>query len=396
MVKRAVLFSSLLAATAVAVAVAAPPRVSITRAQRHVDATGAIGVVLDGLIASRAAGETVGVLRKECGSDGFFHLEGGTRTSAGGGWHIEVRFVASSAYFRARWRRALSRPMLVRAPVEPQLEVTGRTVVVRLFSEPRLSGRLVQLQRRNAVGQWVAYKHARLRSVGRDQYEARFRISPNPGITLRGFLPAASARPCLLSAGSDPWTYSTQARVTAKATVGGPAGPRQVVLSGTIPSRAAGEQIDIESRGCGPAGRVWEVRDSAATTSTGGAWRWYDTEPRRDRPTYFRARWQGSASDRVLVRTPLPFALRRSARGVRVVVTTRETGQRMAGRIVELQRKAGNGWIRVRRATLRRVRDHRYEATFRLRHQGLTLRAFAPASSAAPCYLATVTKSHRS
>jgi hypothetical protein len=395
-VKRALLVTSLLAAAAVTVALAAPPRVSITRAERHVDVTGAIGVVLDGVIAGRAAAETVGVLRKECGADRFFHLEGGTQTSAGGRWHFEVRFVASGAYFRARWRRALSRPVLVRAPVEPQLEVTGRTVVVRLFSEPPLSTRLVQLQRRNTVGQWVAYKRARLRSVGRDQYEARFRISLTPGLTLRGFLPAASARPCLLPAGSEPWTYSTEARVSAKATVGGPAGPRQVVLTGTIPSRAAGEQIDIETRGCGPAGRVRQVADSAATTSPGGAWRWYDTEARRDRPTYFRARWQSYASDPVLVRTPLHVALRRSARGVRVVVTTRETHQRMAGRIVELQRKAGSEWVRARRATLGRVQDHRYEATFRVRRHGLTLRAFVPAGSAAPCYLATASKSHRS
>ncbi len=52
--------------------------------------------------------------------------------------------------------------------------------------------------------------------------------------------------------------------------------------------------------------------------------------------------------------------------------------------------------VRVRQARLRRVSSGRWAASFGIRQRGLTLRAFVPARSAVPCYLATATRPFKS
>ncbi len=94
----------------------------------------------------------------------------------------------------------------------------------------------------------------------------------------------------------------------------------------------------------------------------------------------------------MFVRTPVHARLQVSRGVARLIVDTSYSGQRMTGRAVELQRQSGSRWVRVARAGLRRLRDHQYEARFRVRSRALTLRGFIPAASAKGCYLATGTK----
>jgi len=77
-------------------------------------------------------------------------------------------------------------------------------------------------------------------------------------------------------------------------------------------------------------------------------------------------------------------------------VNTSFSGQKMTGLAAQLQSKAAEGWARVSTGHFRRVRGHQYEARFRVRTRGLTLRAVIPASSAKRCYRATTTSSARS
>lgn len=180
---------------------------------------------------------------------------------------------------------------------------------------------------------------------------------------------------------------------------------RWVRLSGTIASSSPGEIVEITARDCGPRASGYYRIVGSARTVAGGSWA---TESRRDGmvvgvfPTnaYFRAEWDGAQSEPALVRVPIfvnafYFDRRRTILGVLVV--TRETGQNLRGRFVELQRKVAgtDQWVLVRRARLGRPprifrNPDSYWAQFRIRTRGLTLRASVPAATAAPCYEPTV------
>ena len=70
--------------------------------------------------------------------------------------------------------------------------------------------------------------------------------------------------------------------------------------------------------------------------------------------------------------------------------------------MVELQRFSGGTWVRVRRARFayRPLLEYggafNYEARFVVPTRGLRLRAFVPAESAAPCFLAGASPEWRS
>ena len=155
-------------------------------------------LVFSGTISSRAGGEYVEVLGRECGSKGP-RLISGTQTTGGGGWRVEnpdsrtypprLTPVYSGMTFRARWKGEYSRPATP----------TG---------QEGFQGKLVELQRQSG-GSWVRVRSARLaRRVnlrwGVFNYQASFRI-PARGLTLRAHLPAKSAAPCFLPGSSPTW-----------------------------------------------------------------------------------------------------------------------------------------------------------------------------------------------
>ena len=82
-----------------------------------------------------------------------------------------------------------------------------------------------------------------------------------------------------------------------------------------------------------------------------------------------------------------------SRAGGEYVLPATPTGQvGFQGKLVALQRQAGSGWVRVRAARLVRKASFRwgafnYQARFQIPTRGLTLRAYLPAKSAAPCFL---------
>jgi len=109
---------------------------------------------------------------------------------------------------------------------------------------------------------------------------------------------------------------------------------------------------------------------------------------------YFRARWNDALSAPVLARGPLApfvrnFVSRRGRVFIRVYVNTHSTGQKMAGKFVELQRKntATGAWVVAHRARLKRIVGG-YSATVShsVRPRGVTFRAYIPVKTARPCY----------
>lgn len=192
---------------------------------------------------------------------------------------------------------------------------------------------------------------------------------------------------------------------------------RSVMLVGRVASGAARESVRIEVRECGSAVRFFRSIGGASTTA-GGRWQFgpignssysrrgdsgsyahYGTVGSRGGnvgpSAHFRARWREAVSKPVLVRGPLipeEWRVRKTRRGtvLEVDVSTRDTGQNVARRFVELQRRVsgltGERWVRVRRARLKRVSQH-YEAKFLIRTHGLVVRGYVPARTAAPCYV---------
>jgi hypothetical protein len=184
---------------------------------------------------------------------------------------------------------------------------------------------------------------------------------------------------------------------------------REVEVTGTIASGAAGEIVDVQVKECGPRYRFYRLAGQARTVA-GGSWK---LATKRDGidvlnlpvNAYYRARWQGSFSTPVIAQAPIWAGafLNRRSRILTALVESRPTGQNLRGKFVELQRKVPgtDQWVRVRRARLTRAtapfnRSDMFQARFTVRARGLTMRVFVPAQTGAPCFSAGVSESFTS
>jgi len=400
---RRVLLVGLVGALALtSAAVSARPTVTIVGIRGYRDPATHIELrVLAGRMSPARGGERVTVLEKECGAPEPYHVGGRIRTAADGTW--VYRQLGRNTQYRARWRRARSRPFVLRFPLYLETETSAATprmlTVETTTAGQDLTRRPVELQSRvtGPTGvRWVRIATARFRrAVPRTRFRAGLRL-PVGELTLRVHVPATTAAPCDLPYSMEPFRApSATPQVTIAASVA--SGGRGLVLSGSIPTRAAGQPILIWQRACGSGEHAWrsivafETGETTRTTA-GGAWRWPYPDRRLDAPLSFRAAWGLAYSRSVLVRAPLETVVRRRGRVLRVVIDTTFTGQRLDRRVVELQRRAGSGWTRAGSAVLRAAGGRRYTAAFTIRPRQ-TLRVFVPATSAAPCYLATATRS---
>ena len=176
-------------------------------------------VEVTGRIASSAGGELVDVQTKECGpSFRFYRLVGQARTVDGGSWKlvttrdgVDLLNLPVTAYYRARWQGTFSAPALARTPIFANLfwDRKNRSAVALVSSRPaghNLRRKFVELQRKvEGTDQWVRVRRARLTRApafwGTDAFQARFPVRTR-GLTLRVFVPPATAAPCFGSAAS--------------------------------------------------------------------------------------------------------------------------------------------------------------------------------------------------
>lgn len=163
----------------------------------------------------------------------------------------------------------------------------------------------------------------------------------------------------------------------------------EFVLSGTVPSREAGERVEIEAKEC--RGTFFRLVAATATTA-GGAW---TVETFVDANTAFRARWKDAASVSVAVKRRAFVGLARRSKTV-VVATVVTPYQKMVGRTIRLERHTPEGWVLLGRAKLRNLGGPVAETRFLVRRRGLQLRALLPDAAAKPCYVAGVSTIIRS
>jgi hypothetical protein len=182
------------------------------------------------------------------------------------------------------------------------------------------------------------------------------------------------------------------------------------VFSGTVSSDAANEVVDVLGQSCG--GGTGFRLISGTHTRPGGSWRvenplqefpWTSTPA--GPPITYRARWSDQLSAPYFDTVPAPLFFRKVGRRAwRVYTSPPHPGKiKMRGKPVELQRLTGGAWRTIQRKPL--VFRPRYaefggaynhEALFKVARSGWRLRAFLPARSAAPCYLAGATQEWRS
>jgi hypothetical protein len=190
---------------------------------QYVNANRVRVLVFAGTTSSRAGGEYVEVLGRDCGARSD-RLIAGTRTSSGGGWRVEnpnsetyapYTPVYSGTSFRARWDGDYSAPIEWRLPATPRVaRISGtRTWVVHVMpatptGQVGFQGKTVELQRLTPGG-WVRVRTARLARKaslkwGPFNFQARFTV-PTRGLRLRAYLPEQSAAPCYLPGASKTW-----------------------------------------------------------------------------------------------------------------------------------------------------------------------------------------------
>jgi hypothetical protein len=154
-------------------------------------------VELTGRIPSNDAGERVQILERTCGTR-VFRIASDTQTVAGGFWSLAPVFFYNSVTYVARWNGRLSDESVLRAPIYLlPLPLGKKTFRLQVNARDQtMTGRLVILQRRTSSGDWVQLRRARFKPLGMfGSYGAVVSVK-QAGLTLRGFLPAGSARPC--------------------------------------------------------------------------------------------------------------------------------------------------------------------------------------------------------
>ncbi len=154
-------------------------------------------VELTGRIPNNDAGERVQILERTCGTREF-RIAADTQTVAGGFWSLSPVFFFNSVTYVARWNGRLSDEAVLRAPIYLlPLELGKKKWRLQVNTRHQtMTGRLVILQRRTSSGEWVQLRRARFTPLGTfGSYGAVVSVKQR-GLTLRGFVPASSARPC--------------------------------------------------------------------------------------------------------------------------------------------------------------------------------------------------------
>lgn len=153
-----------------------------------------------GAISPPGANKYVAVTQRKCGFN-FATSVAGASTRADGSWVAKSSVApSSSATYRARWGRRLSKPVTVRPKMEMRLTKLlakrYRVTVSTGDAQQELTGRSVELQRL-AAGRWTRVRRARLDADrgAFGSFSATFMVRTR-GLTLRIVVPEKSAAPC--------------------------------------------------------------------------------------------------------------------------------------------------------------------------------------------------------
>jgi hypothetical protein len=200
---------AVLVAGVAAAPAAAPPITMTMDSQRNVN--GILVLTFSGTVPSAKAGQIIYIENRSCAPGSFYRVLGTTHTAAGGSWRAATDGAKGALFwswkwdvghFRARWRGSYTTPIMFRWPlvsagITPAQR--GRVFSVQINTwdtRQNLAGKLIDLQRKTAQGDWVRVRRVKFaRGVRPYDYVARFRVATR-GLTLRLLVPEPTARPC--------------------------------------------------------------------------------------------------------------------------------------------------------------------------------------------------------
>jgi hypothetical protein len=179
---------------------AAVPRVTLAIERAYDPACYCYRLRFRGVVSPPAANEYVAVTQRKCGF-GFATSVAGASTRFDGSWTAGASVAAStSAAYRARWGRRLSRPVTVRPPLKIRLtKVAAERYQVSVSTgeaKQKMGGRFVEVQRL-AAGSWTRVRRVRLdadRGALRS-FSATFAVRKR-GLRMRVVVPNKTAAPC--------------------------------------------------------------------------------------------------------------------------------------------------------------------------------------------------------
>jgi hypothetical protein len=193
------------AITGFAPAMAAPLNSVTLEVERSYDPTcSCYRLRFHGVISPRARNEYVALTQRKCGFN-FATSVAGASTQADGSWVARSSFLSSSsATYRARWGRHVSRAVIVRPRMRIQLMKLGaqryRLTVSTGDAQQKMAGRFVELQRL-AAGRWKRVRRTRLTAERGEfgTFLATFTVRRH-GLRMRIVVPEKSAAPCFAPA----------------------------------------------------------------------------------------------------------------------------------------------------------------------------------------------------
>lgn len=187
------------------VEVVAPSTVTTLAASRTVVVYGQ-SVTFTGQLTSKRSGEIVEVWAQKFGQSAPLKLTQVTSTD-NGNWTFVVKPTIQTTY-HVRVRAAASQSVTI--TVKPRVSLAYASVTrqftSRVFGASSFAGKIVTVQRRSALGQWISLKRVTLSATS----TAKFRVTLPKGRTaVRVLLPAAQTLPGYVS-GVSPIRFVTR------------------------------------------------------------------------------------------------------------------------------------------------------------------------------------------
>jgi hypothetical protein len=150
---------------------------------------------LSGVLSTKAVGESVTVGAQRYGESKLAPLATVT-TTTGGAWTYAAKPMIGTSY-QARWKNATSPTLAVGVrPLGAFRALTAHRFTTRQLAAHSFAGKIVQLQRRSSLGQWVTLKRIQLNADSASTFTP---MLPMGNSTLRVALSVNQAGPGYLA-----------------------------------------------------------------------------------------------------------------------------------------------------------------------------------------------------
>jgi hypothetical protein len=172
-----------------------PTAATVTLAASKLQVVYGTATVLSGAVSTKQAGERVTILAQHYGDAKFAALATIT-TTAGGAWTYSTKPTIGTSY-QGQWKNATSPTLTVGVrPLGAFHVLTANRFSTRLVAARSFAGKIVQLQRRSSLGQWVTLKRMQLNASSASTFRPTL---PSGASTLRVAMSVNQAGPGYLA-----------------------------------------------------------------------------------------------------------------------------------------------------------------------------------------------------